>query len=115
MPKKRDIIKSCGFNDRKGAYPPLKYYQLEKDNKGEYALWISVAKNHNLLKRKIPGQFFQQMARDGARKMLQLALENEVEEFIVKHSALTDKSGRKAVTKNGYMPARQILTGMGPL
>ena len=55
------------------------------------------------------------MARDGARKMLQLALENEVEEFIVKHSALTDKSGRKAVTKNGYMPARQILTGMGPL
>ena len=57
----------------------------------------------------------EQVARDGARKMLQLALENEVEEFIVKHSALTDKSGRKAVTKNGYMPARQILTGMGPL
>jgi len=22
---KRDIIKSCGFKDGKGAYPPLKY------------------------------------------------------------------------------------------
>ena len=25
----RDIIKSCGFKDSKGAYPPLKYYCLE--------------------------------------------------------------------------------------
>ena len=55
------------------------------------------------------------MARDGARKMLALALENEVAEFIEKHSALTDESGNKAITRNGYMPARQILTGMGPL
>jgi transposase-like protein len=57
----------------------------------------------------------EQVARDGARKMLALALENEVEEFIAKHSTLTDESGRKAVTKNGYMPQREILTGMGPL
>jgi len=57
----------------------------------------------------------EQVARDGARKMLTLALENEVEEFITKHSGFTDVNGNKAITRNGYMPAREILTGMGPL
>jgi putative transposase len=55
------------------------------------------------------------VVRDGARKMLQLALENEVEKFIQKHSNLRDESGKKVVTKNGYMPERNITTGMGPL
>jgi hypothetical protein len=54
---RRDIIESCGLKSRKGTYPPLKYYQLEKDNKGEYVPWTSVAKNHNLLKKKLPGQY----------------------------------------------------------
>ena len=55
------------------------------------------------------------MTRDGARKMLQLAFKNEVEEFIAKHSNITNENGKKAVTKNGYMPQREIVTGMGPL
>ena len=47
--------------------------------------------------------------------MLQLALENEVGEFIQKHSNLKGKNGNKVVTKNGYMPQRDIVIGMGPL
>jgi len=47
--------------------------------------------------------------------MFQLALENEVEKFIQKHSSLKDENGKKVVTKNGYMPQRDIVTGMGPL
>ena len=35
----------------------------------------------------------EQVARDGARKMLALALENEVEEFIAKHCGITDSDG----------------------
>ena len=42
-------------------------------------------------------------------------MENEVDEFVAKYSRLTDENGRRVVTKNGYMPARDILTGMGPL
>jgi putative transposase len=57
----------------------------------------------------------EQVARQGAQKMLQLALENEVEEFVKKHSNLTGENGNKVVTKNGYMPTRDIVTGMGPL
>jgi len=52
---------------------------------------------------------------EGARKMLKLALENEVEEFITKHSNLVDEDGKKIVSRNGYMPQREILTGIGPL
>jgi len=67
------------------------------------------------IKEEITWSVLEQVARDGARKMLQLALENEVAEFVAKHSNLTDEKGNKAVTRNGYMPAREILTGMGPL
>lgn len=57
----------------------------------------------------------EQIARKGAQKMLQLALENEVEEYIQKHSNLTDKDGKRMAVKNGNMPQRNITTGMGPL
>ena len=43
----------------------------------------------------------EQIAREGARKMLQLALENEVEEFVQKQSTLRDQNGKKVVSKNG--------------
>lgn len=67
------------------------------------------------IKEEIAWSVLEQVARDGARKMLALAMENEVTEFIEKHSDLTDENGNKAITRNGYMPERQILTGMGPL
>ncbi|MCG9479926.1 MAG: IS256 family transposase [Actinomycetia bacterium] len=57
----------------------------------------------------------EQIARKGAKKMLQLALENEVEEYIQKHSNLTGEDGKRVVVKNGHMPQRDITTGMGPL
>ena len=68
-----------------------------------------------IIKEESAWSALEQVARDGARKMLALALENEVEEFIAKHCYLTDENGNKVVTKNGYMPQRQILTGMGPI
>ena len=55
------------------------------------------------------------IAREGARKMLQLALENEVQEYIERHQNLTDKTGKQIVVRNGYLPERDILTGVGAL
>ena len=57
----------------------------------------------------------EEIAREGAKKMLQLALENEVDEFVQKQSSLRDENGKKIVSKNGFMPQRDIVTGMGPL
>ncbi len=57
----------------------------------------------------------EQIARGGAQKMLKLALENEVDEYVEKHSSKVDRNGKKIVVKNGSMPKRDIVTGIGPL
>ena len=72
-------------------------------------------KETGFIKEENSWSVLEQVARQGAQKMLRLALENEVEEFIQKHSNLKGENGKKVVTKNGYMPEREILTGMGPL
>ena len=53
--------------------------------------------------------------REGARQMLQRALECEVEAFLADPADRTDQRGRKHVVRNGYLPARTIMTGVGPL
>lgn len=57
----------------------------------------------------------EQIAREGARKMLQTALENEVTEYVNQFQHITDENGRKIVVRNGYHPEREILTGLGSL
>jgi putative transposase len=78
-------------------------------------LMNNCTKETQFIKEESTWSVLEQVAREGARKMLQLALENEVEEFAQKYSTLRDESGRKVVAKNGYMPQRDIVTGMGPL
>jgi len=55
------------------------------------------------------------LAREGARKLLQQALENEVQEYIEAHAAKKDENGHRVAVRNGTMPERSILTGMGPM
>lgn len=55
------------------------------------------------------------LVQEGARKMLQAALENEVQLFLDEHAARVDEQGRRQVVRNGHLPARQIVTGAGPL
>lgn len=56
-----------------------------------------------------------QVVRDGARKMLQAALEAEVQLFLETHSHRRDEDGNRLVVRNGHMPARKITTGAGNL
>jgi putative transposase len=56
-----------------------------------------------------------EVIREGARKMLAAALNAEVEEYLERFSADVDSDGHRRVVRNGYMPARTILTGVGPL
>ncbi len=55
------------------------------------------------------------IVHEGARRMLQLAIDAEVEAFIEDHQHRRDESGRRLVVKNGSLPAREILTGAGPI
>lgn len=55
----------------------------------------------------------QKIAREGARKLLQKALETEIEHHLRLHENLLTTEGHKAVVKNGYGPERTVLTGVG--
>ena len=47
--------------------------------------------------------------------MLQTAIEAEVQEFIAVHGDRRDAGGNRQVVRNGYQPARELLTGAGRL
>ena len=55
----------------------------------------------------------EEILRQGARQMLQQAIENEVSEYIDKHTHLLDEAGQRLVVRNGSMPERELLTGIG--
>jgi putative transposase len=56
-----------------------------------------------------------EIVREGARRMLQSAINAEVDEFIGSHADKTDDDGRRLVVKNGSLPERNILTGAGAI
>lgn len=53
--------------------------------------------------------------RQGARELLQTAVEAEVQAVLAQYANITDLAGRQMVVRNGYLPAREILTGVGPV
>jgi putative transposase len=56
-----------------------------------------------------------EVVRLGAQKMLMHALEAEVEEFISGNKHIRTDNGHQATVRNGYLPSRNILTGVGPI
>jgi transposase-like protein len=57
----------------------------------------------------------EQIARDGARRALQKAMEDEVAEYVNSHREHLDDAGHRLVVRNGHKAARTILSGLGPI
>ena len=55
----------------------------------------------------------EQTLRTGAQKLLQAALEAEVENYLQAHRAERDSAGRCLVVRNGYAAVRHVQTGLG--
>ena len=51
--------------------------------------------------------------RSGARQLLAQALEIEISSFLSRYADLYDDQGRRRITRNGYLPEREIQTGIG--
>lgn len=56
-----------------------------------------------------------EVLRKGARELLAQAVEQEVQEWLGERSGLRDEQGRQQVVRNGHLPERTILTGIGPV
>jgi putative transposase len=56
-----------------------------------------------------------EIVREGAQRMLQSAIEEEVNEFLLVHDNRRDENGNRLVVRNGYLPGRAVVTGAGKL
>ena len=54
-----------------------------------------------------------ELFREGARRMLAVALEAEVDAYIAAFAAVVDERGHRLVRRNGHAPARQVAAGVG--
>ena len=59
--------------------------------------------------------FLEQLLQEGARKLLQAAIENEVIDYIQFHKDRRDKNGQRLVVRNVHLPEREIVSGVGPI
>jgi putative transposase len=53
--------------------------------------------------------------REGAQRLLAAAVEAEAAEWIEAHRHVHDEHGHRQVVRNGHLPQRTLLTGLGPL
>jgi len=56
-----------------------------------------------------------EIVREGARRMLAAALEDEVAAYIAAHAAERDENGRRLVVRNGHARPRQVTTVAGAI
>jgi putative transposase len=57
----------------------------------------------------------EEIIREGARKVLQAAIEHEVGAYLDMFKELKDETGKRMVVRHGFLPERDLLTGIGPL
>ena len=56
-----------------------------------------------------------EVLRQGATQLLARAIQAEVAAYLDARSDVRDEAGRQQVVRNGYLPQRIILTGIGPV
>ena len=56
-----------------------------------------------------------ELLRTGAEQLIYQAVEDELQELLVAHSQRRLSDGRAGVVRNGYLPARELQTGLGPV
>lgn len=73
----------------------------------------------NVIQSKKPEPFiddlFTGILRSGAKKLPTEALEAETETFLCRYRDLKDDLNHQRVARNGYLPERDIRTGIGPI
>jgi putative transposase len=56
-----------------------------------------------------------QMLRTGARQLIKKAVELELHELLEQHCERRTAAGRAGVVRSGYLPEREVQTGVGPV
>jgi putative transposase len=54
-----------------------------------------------------------ELLRQGARDLIERAVETELAEYLGQYSGHRTAAGKAGVVRNGYLPERQLQTGLG--
>ena len=55
------------------------------------------------------------LLKEGAKSLIQMAIETEIKEYLSQYEDLRTSNDRPVVVRNGYLPEREIQTGIGPI
>ena len=69
----------------------------------------------DLSRREETADLLTDLIRQGARQLIEQAIETELAVFMDALSGRKLSDGRAAVVRNGYQPEREIQTGIGPV
>ena len=69
----------------------------------------------DLKDREKIGDPLTELLRSGAKQLIKEAVESELKELLKQHEDRKLPDGKAAVTRNGYLPEREIQTGIGPV
>ena len=56
-----------------------------------------------------------EMLRVGAQRLIQQAVEAELQELLTQHAERRTADGKAGIVRNGHLPRREIQTGVGPV
>jgi len=72
---------------------------------------------NNVIEFKKPGaepeDLLTDLLRTGAKRLIQEAVEAELESFLAHFAEQRLENGRQAIVRNGYLPERELQTGVG--
>ena len=54
-----------------------------------------------------------EVLREGAQKLIAEAVQSELEELLKQYEDHQDEQGRQRLVRNGYLPPREVQTGIG--
>ena len=76
---------------------------------------LKVLDNEVAQEEQAEGPTLDELAREGARRMLMKALAVEVAQYVEEHGEERDAQGRRLVVRNGRAQARKVTCGAGTL
>jgi putative transposase len=91
---------------------------LLPDNEPNPEEYTAMNKNDTVVELTGRDQFadtLTELLRNGARQLIEQAVEAELAEFMRQYADQVLTNGRAAVVRNGFQPEREIQTGIGPV
>jgi transposase-like protein len=100
----KEVVERGGVLGEKGVFTNVLFLQEHTTMQEVTASTIRLPESRESL---------HEILRQGAQKMLAQAILAEVADWIEQHQHLSDQQGRRQVVRNGYLPERKIVTGVG--